>query len=261
MVAVTTQGWVPTAEVLESAASPCSLGSSAWTPSTSCSARPSTIRPGSGTRRSHLELPFGTPYETVLDDSDGIAWSKWFVGGRTNLAAMCVDRWLARRRGERRLSGTARTARAQWTIEELHAEAEGLCGLLATRRRAGDTVALLMPMIPDAVAGMLAVAKLGADSVPLFSGFGVAWVKVRLEDSSVAASSPPTAPCGAASRWPWRAAGSKRRTTSRPSTRSLWRTSGTRARGSCAPVSRSSTGRRRLTSRRPRSTCPPTTRC
>ena len=31
-----------------------------------------------------MGIEFTTPYERVLDSSGGIAWSKWFVGGRVN---------------------------------------------------------------------------------------------------------------------------------------------------------------------------------
>ena len=52
----------------------------------------------------HLGIPFATPYEQVLDDSDGIPWARWFTGGRTNLADACcrpLGRGHARRRGDR----------------------------------------------------------------------------------------------------------------------------------------------------------------
>ena len=42
-----------------------------------------------------LGLRFDTPYERVLDDSAGIAWSRWFRGGRLNAATWCCDRWAA----------------------------------------------------------------------------------------------------------------------------------------------------------------------
>src|SRR2546423_15300496 len=41
-----------------------------------------------------LQIPFTTPYEQVLDVSDGIAWARWFVGGRVNIAAAGVGRWV-----------------------------------------------------------------------------------------------------------------------------------------------------------------------
>src|SRR5689334_14384257 len=39
------------------------------------------------------DLRFSTPYERVLDMSDGAPWAKWFSGGRLNLAVSCVDKW------------------------------------------------------------------------------------------------------------------------------------------------------------------------
>src|SRR3954453_20421533 len=39
-----------------------------------------------------LGSEFAEPYTQVLDTSDGIPWSKWFTGGRLNLAPNCVDR-------------------------------------------------------------------------------------------------------------------------------------------------------------------------
>ena len=43
-----------------------------------------------------LGLEFSRPFERVLDDSDGIEWSKWFTGGEINLAHNCVDKWAER---------------------------------------------------------------------------------------------------------------------------------------------------------------------
>ena len=40
-----------------------------------------------------LGIPFRKPYERVLDDADGIAWTRWFIGGHSNIAHGCVDRW------------------------------------------------------------------------------------------------------------------------------------------------------------------------
>ena len=42
-----------------------------------------------------LGLEWFTPYETVLDASDGIAWARWFTGGTLNLAHNCLDRHAA----------------------------------------------------------------------------------------------------------------------------------------------------------------------
>src|SRR6185436_18219385 len=48
-----------------------------------------------------MGVEFTTPYERVLDSSGGIAWSKWFVGGRVNLTHNCVDRHATSGRADR----------------------------------------------------------------------------------------------------------------------------------------------------------------
>lgn len=48
---------------------------------------------------------------------------------------------------------------------------------------AGDVVALLLPMVPEAITPVFAAAKTGAVVMPLFSGYGAQAVRARLEDS------------------------------------------------------------------------------
>src|SRR2546427_13129114 len=37
---------------------------------------------------------WSTPYRQVVDTSRGIQWPRWFVDGRTHMAANCVDKHL-----------------------------------------------------------------------------------------------------------------------------------------------------------------------
>src|SRR5689334_14423997 len=46
-----------------------------------------------------LELSWYRPYHTVYDDSKGIAWTSWFLGGVTNVVLNCVDRHVTAGRG------------------------------------------------------------------------------------------------------------------------------------------------------------------
>jgi acetyl-CoA synthetase len=136
-----------------------------------------------------LEVPFATPYTEVLDDSDGIPWARWFTGGRTNLADACCDKWAEATPDAEAIvwegeEGDTRT----WTYAQLRAEADGLARLLEHRGvEAGDTVGIYLPMLPETVAAVLAVAKLGAVFVPVFSGYGAEAVRVRLEDAGAKA--------------------------------------------------------------------------
>src|SRR5687767_6811796 len=129
----------------------------------------------------HLGIPFALPYGQVLDDTDGIPWARWFTGGRTNLADACCDRWAEATpeveavvwEGE---EGVTRT----WSYAQLRAEADGLARLLEHRGvTAGDNVGIFLPMLPETIAAVLAVAKLGAVFVPIFSGYGAEAVRVR----------------------------------------------------------------------------------
>ena len=138
---------------------------------------------------SFLDLEFAEPYSRVLDVSDGIPWARWFGGGRLNLAHACVDRHAATDplrpavvwEGE---DGEVR----HWTYEDLRAEADGLAVLLAGRGVGeGDAVGIYMPMLPETVAAVLAVAKLGAVFLPVFSGYAADAIAVRLADAGARA--------------------------------------------------------------------------
>ena len=136
-----------------------------------------------------LAIPFAQPYERVLDTSRGIPWATWFVGGRLNLAQVCLDRWAAESpdrpaviwEGE---GGELRTL----DYSALRAEVDALARLLGDRGVAqGDRVGVFLPMVPETVATVLAVAKLGAVFLPLFSGFGAEAVATRLQDAEAVA--------------------------------------------------------------------------
>ena len=55
--------------------------------------------------------------------------------------------------------------------------------LQALGMKKGDVAALFMPMMPETVAALFAVIKLGGIILPLFSGYGAAAVAERLRDS------------------------------------------------------------------------------
>ncbi|HWE35346.1 MAG TPA: AMP-binding protein [Isosphaeraceae bacterium] len=132
-----------------------------------------------------LDIQFFSPYRQVLDDSAGIAWPRWFVGGTINLAYNCVDK---------HAQGPRRDAPAViWEGEDGPVRSLTFAELASETNRAanalkrlgvgvGDRVGLLLPMLPETVAAFLACAKVGAVSVPIFSGFGAQAVADRLDD-------------------------------------------------------------------------------
>ena len=121
-----------------------------------------------------LDIGFSTHYGDVVETSRGVEWATWFVGGETNLAGQCVDRWAALTpeatavvwEGE---DGEVREA----TYAELRRRTDGVATALAGLGvRRGDAVGLFLPMAIETVAAVMACAKLGAVWVPIFSGFG-----------------------------------------------------------------------------------------
>ncbi|HET9723270.1 MAG TPA: AMP-binding protein [Actinomycetota bacterium] len=136
-----------------------------------------------------LGLEFSRPYERVLDTSAGIEWATWFGGGRVNLASNCVDRWAERTpdavavlwEGE---EGSVRRVTYRELRETADRLAHGLSSLGVAER---DTVGIFLPMSPEAVAAVMACAKLGAIFLPLFSGFAADAVAVRLNDAGAKA--------------------------------------------------------------------------
>jgi acetyl-CoA synthetase len=125
-----------------------------------------------------------TPYQRVLDSSKGIAWPRWFPGGRLNIADNSVDRHLAAGRGSKLAviaeaeDGTVRAL----TYAQLAAEVGRLANALKRLGiRPGDTVGAFLPMCAEALVATLAVARIGAIYTPCFSGYGAQAVASRLD--------------------------------------------------------------------------------
>jgi acetyl-CoA synthetase len=137
-----------------------------------------------------FDIRFFRPFDKVMDSSKGIPWTEWCVGGTTNLTLNCLDKHLEAGRGENEVliwEGESGESRAR-TYAELAAEVARLAeGLRALGLGRGDVVGLYMPMIPEAAVAFLAVAKIGAVVLPLFSGFGAGAVASRLADAEAVA--------------------------------------------------------------------------
>ena len=129
-----------------------------------------------------LGVAWSHPYDRVLDSGDGIPWTRWWAGGRTNYVATALrgDRDQARiaviAEGE---EGTVR----RLTYAELRNEvARFAAGLRALGVVPGDRVAIFMPLTVDCVVAVLAVGWLGAIYIPVFSGYGADAIAGRLRD-------------------------------------------------------------------------------
>jgi len=130
------------------------------------------------------ELPWIRPFERVLDWS-GAPFAKWFLGGRINASAVCLDQHLATPRASKRAivwegePGDRRTL----TYGELHAQVCRFANALKRRGIAkGDRVAIYMPMIPELAIAVLACARIGAPHSVVFGGFSAQALSDRIED-------------------------------------------------------------------------------
>jgi acetyl-CoA synthetase len=131
------------------------------------------------------ELEWSSPWTRILDWQPPHA--KWFVGGKINASANCLDRHL----------GTARRNKAAlvWegepgdrrtlTYFDLHRQVCQFANVLKSLGvRKGDRVALYLPLIPELAIAMLACARVGAVHNVVFGGFSAEALRDRINDSS-----------------------------------------------------------------------------
>jgi acyl-coenzyme A synthetase/AMP-(fatty) acid ligase len=129
-------------------------------------------------------LAWAEPWDTVLDWS-GAPFAKWFVGGKLNVAYNCVDRHVEAGHGDQVAyhwegePGDTRTITYAQLKDEVCKAANALTALGV---RAGDRVAIYLPMIPETVISMLACARLGAPHTVVFGGFSSTALSDRIID-------------------------------------------------------------------------------
>ncbi|MGH7916621.1 MAG: AMP-binding protein [Candidatus Binataceae bacterium] len=128
-----------------------------------------------------------TPYTRLADTSAGKPWPRWFVNGKLNLAHNALDRHCnGPRAGQAALIWEGEDgAVVRLTYAELADEtARAASALRRLGLGKGDRVGLFMPMVPETAIAALALARIGAIFVPIFSGYGADAAAVRLKDSA-----------------------------------------------------------------------------
>ncbi len=123
---------------------------------------------------------------TICDDSRP-PFTRWFVGGTTNLCHNAVDRHLRDRPDQAALiyvsteTGQERT----YSFRELHGEVQRAAAMLRTLGVGkGDRVLIYMPMMAEAAFAMLACARIGAIHSVVFGGFASVSLASRIEDAT-----------------------------------------------------------------------------
>ena len=123
-------------------------------------------------------------YTKTLDSSNGIAWSKWFVNGKTNLFKSSVEKFTKltpKKTAYYFISEDGNETKLSYF--ELNSKVSKFAnGLKSLGVKKGDVVAIYLPMIEEAIVSILAAAKIGAIQTIIFSGYSSESLQIRLQD-------------------------------------------------------------------------------
>ena len=130
------------------------------------------------------ELDWISPWSKVLEWNPPHA--KWFVGGRLNISANCLDRHL--RTAHRNKAAIVWEGepgdRRTLTYFELHRQVCQFANVLKSLGvKKGDRVALYMPLVPELAMAMLACTRIGAVHSVVFGGFSAEALSDRINDA------------------------------------------------------------------------------
>ena len=130
-------------------------------------------------------VTWSTPFTESLDWSNP-PFAKWFADGELNACVNAVDRHVEAGNGDRvaiHFVGEPEGDTRDVTYADLHAQVQRAANALADLGVSkGDTVAIYLPMIPEAAVAMLACARLGAPHSVVFGGFSAEALHSRIDD-------------------------------------------------------------------------------
>jgi acetyl-CoA synthetase len=133
--------------------------------------------------RETSELVFRKPWVTLCEWK--LPHSRWFVGAELNATESCLDRHLKTANKDKAALIWESEPGESVTLSyaELHAK---VCAFAAALRKLGvqkgDRVAIYMGMVPEAIIGMLACARIGAPHTVVFGGFAAESLRDRIND-------------------------------------------------------------------------------
>lgn len=137
-----------------------------------------------------LDIQFQEPYSDAVDLSDGIQFPRWCVNGKMNIVHNCVDKHQSTAARDRAAvtwageEGQTKSLTYADLYEQVNRCANGLRSLGLGK---GDAVGIFMPMTPEIVIALLAIARIGGIILPLFSGYGAGAIVSRLQDAGAKA--------------------------------------------------------------------------
>jgi acetyl-CoA synthetase len=130
------------------------------------------------------ELHWFEKWNTVLEWN--LPFSKWFVGGKTNVSYNCLDRHLSTPRKNKVAilwEGEPGDVRAL-SYQMLHREVCRFANVLKSLGlKQGDRATVYMGMVPELAIALLACARIGVAHNVVFGGFSAEALRDRINDS------------------------------------------------------------------------------
>ncbi len=144
-------------------------------------------REGFWKKQAEANIEWMSPFTTVVEDDFTTGKIAWFIGGKLNVTANCLDRHLATRGDQAAFLWEGDTPADNRTVSyrEAYDEVCRLANVLKDRGiKKGDRVAIYMGMVPELPIAMLACARIGAVHSVIFGGFSPRSISDRVEDST-----------------------------------------------------------------------------
>jgi len=124
--------------------------------------------------------------ETILS-KDGDDLYRWYAGGKMNTSYLALDIHVEQGRGKQTAliyDSPVTGVKKKFTYSELLYEVSLFAGVLKAQGvEKGDRIVIYMPMVPEAVIGMLACARIGAVHSVVFGGFAAHELAIRINDA------------------------------------------------------------------------------
>ena len=129
-------------------------------------------------------LDWSEEWHTILERD--LPFAKWFVGGKLNVSANCLDRHVDAGHGDQVAyyregePGDTRTITYAQLLEDVQRVANALKSLGIQK---GDRVNIYLGMVPELPIAMLACARIGAPHSVVFGGFSSEALRDRINDA------------------------------------------------------------------------------
>eukprot|EP01116_Phalansterium_solitarium_P009436 TRINITY_DN2357_c1_g1_i3.p1 TRINITY_DN2357_c1_g1~~TRINITY_DN2357_c1_g1_i3.p1 ORF type:complete len:493 (+),score=188.41 TRINITY_DN2357_c1_g1_i3:103-1581(+) len=137
-------------------------------------------------RIANEHLVWFTPFTQVRSGQFSDGSVAWFLNGTLNVSFNCLDRHLPHRANNVAIiaEGDTPSDVRHITYQQAFNEVCRMANVLTSvGLRKGDTVAIYMPNIPEALYSMLACARIGAVHSVVFGGFSAEALRDRIQDA------------------------------------------------------------------------------